>query len=875
MRVSSWLVACLPAVIFLSPEFSKACTAQPASPTPLATVSQPAQSPPPADVQQLLQQSVKKLYEAPEQVIELSQKVADLAYKSSNTGAYAAAMAQRSCARVLTQGPLAGQPDFIAAMDAFPRDPDRISHIYFLHALCLRARLMRSAAVVSCTEGLRKDLKILGSTLPDELALIMWSEVLWTEASRVEVPFKRRHSDFTNAIALADAAKDRFPSQAWFVRLVRYCSKCQAENDASVLREKITSSLNSPEFQSLPVLWKIAATENLLSLDRLTHERAMTEHLRTTLATLAFSTPYPPVRAAYASYSSLPEHQQYVRELLTSDQKDLSMVPDPDVLLDLSRQLGAGLVSSENPVKIAASERITSHSNRLMGLDRAASALIASKASFDLDKLQQAQVEQSALLKEVLVDGSSHAWWSDFWMAVAGVVVVSLFVLMLMDQRALRNINEQLSLAIQKAEQQRSERERMELRIAQTERLESLGTLAGGVAHDFNNLLVGVLGNADLLKLIVPEDPQIEECIEGIIRSAETAAELSRKMLVYAGKEPSRKCVVDLNQVIGRMLPLLRSGLSCRHLIEFSPGESACMTEADTGQLEQILMNLVSNSAQAMQDAHGRVTLRTGEMSIANVAELSRLQLFGNRTCGGRFVWFEVTDSGVGISEADLSRLFQPFFTTRSRTQGHGFGLSVVYGHVNRHDGLIQVISRPGEGTTFRILLPQTDSTASIDTNHDDLSDSGATAHVSHGTIVAVDDQQTVLDVVQRACERSGLRANVFRSATEALEFIADTPGIDCLLLDMMMPEFDGHAMLEELYQRGIHIPVIVMSGYSQTNAEDYSMFPNVRMTMQKPFRKTQLIRAIRSIVAENPVSKVAENDVAQQDLSGRSAGSL
>ncbi|MFO0978383.1 MAG: ATP-binding protein [Planctomycetaceae bacterium] len=835
----------------------RSCAVQLQPPTlPPPPESQPAQTVPPTDLQNLLQQSVVMIYESPEKVIELSQQAAELAVKASNTGSYAAAMAQRSCARLLTEGPVASQPDFLLAMDAFPRDPDRMSHIYFLHALCLRARMTRSAAVVSCTEGLRKDLRILGNDLPDNIALLMWSEVLWTESSRIEFRLKKRRSDFSTPAVLAAKASAQNRSQAWFVKLVKECTRCQADANEEAMIEKITSSLNAPEFQGLPVLWKIAATESLLSLDQLTHRKALTTQLQEKLAQLAFETPYAPIKALYAGSSGNSEHRQFVKDLLKSQNDALACVTDPDVLISLSRHLGSGLFEPQDPTRVAAAEQIAAHANRLLGFDRAASASIASKISLDLDKLQQAQVEQSELLKEVIVDGSSHAWWSDFWMAVAGVVVVSLFVLMLMDQRALRNINEQLSLAMQKAEQQRAERERMELRIAQTERLESLGTLAGGVAHDFNNLLVGVLGNADLLKQIVPQDPQIDECVEGIIRSAETAAELSRKMLVYAGKEPSRKCVVDLNHVIGRMLPLLRSGLSCRHLIEFSPGPSPCMTEADTGQLEQILMNLVSNSAQAMQDTHGRVTLRTGEMAIASAAELSRLQLFGNRTCGGRFVWFEVTDSGVGISEADLSRLFQPFFTTRSRTQGHGFGLSVVYGHVNRHDGLIQVISRPGEGTTFRILLPQTDSLVTVDADASDLSDPGATSHVSHGTIVAVDDQQTVLDVVQRACENSGLRVNVFRTATEALEFIADTLGIDCLLLDMMMPEFDGHAMLEELYQRDIHVPVIIMSGYSQTNAEDYSMFPNVRMTMQKPFRKSQLIRAIRSIVAESPSAK-------------------
>ncbi len=826
---------------------------------------QSAQVTPPEDVLNLLQQSVAKLYSAPEEVIVISNQAADLAVQNSNSGACAAALAQRSCARLLTEGPIPAQADFLAAMNSVPRDPDRVSHAYLLHALCLRARLMRSATVVSCTEGLRKDLKALGESIPNETRLHLWSEVLWTEISRIEPEHQRRRSvDFSEVASMRP--EEEQVSQQWFLRLLQQCSSCNATNESETLRTTIRQSLASPEYHGLAPLWKISATECLLLLDSMTHEKAMNPELRTLIGELAFSTPYPPIRAIYAASSSKAEHFQFMSELLIGQQVDLPVITDPDALLSMSQLLTAGSLKSTGIPEAEIAKRIASQANRLLGYDRAASAMIASKTSLELDKLEKAQVEQSQLLKEVLVDGNTHAWWSDFWMAVAGIVVSSLFVLMLIDQRALRNVNDQLSRAMQQAEQQRSEQERMELRIAQTERLESLGTLAGGVAHDFNNLLVGVLGNADLLRQIVPDDPQIDECIEGIIRSAETAAELSRKMLVYAGKEPSRKCVVDLNQVIGRMLPLLRSGLSCRHVIEFLPSGSSCMTEADTGQLEQILMNLVSNSAQAMHETHGRVTLSTGEMSIENPAELSRLQMFGNRTSGGRFVWFEVSDSGDGISEADMSRLFQPFFTTRSRTQGHGFGLSVVYGHVNRHDGLIRVSSRRGEGTTFRILLPQTDSEVTVDTDNSDRGDSNIIVSASAGRIVAVDDQQTVLDVVQRACEASGMRVSAFRTATEALEFIADTDGIDCLLLDMMMPEFDGHSMLEELYQRGIHIPVIVMSGYSQTNVEDYSMFPNVRMTMQKPFRKSQLIRAIRNIVSQGLPASSAKPSVALTD---------
>jgi signal transduction histidine kinase len=425
-------------------------------------------------------------------------------------------------------------------------------------------------------------------------------------------------------------------------------------------------------------------------------------------------------------------------------------------------------------------------------------------------------------------------------------VFCGLAIILLRERRKLRNANRRLKEEILNTEQQRQETERIELRLAQTERLESLGALAGGIAHDFNNLLVGVIGNADLLKYLEPGSPAGAQCLEGIIRSAETAAGLSRKMLAYAGKQPATKKIVDLNDSVNRMLPLLRAGLGGRHSIVFDPDPIPLQTEGDVEQIDQILLNLVTNAAQAMIDVQGTIQIRTGCDFLPDVPVDT--PTFGNRRTGGEFVWFEVIDCGKGIAESDFARVFQPFFSTRSKPDGHGFGLSVVYGHVNRHDGLIQLTSCPGEGSRFRILLPRSAMPARVEPaglHPSTLSTISRTIR-----IVAVDDQTETLEVIGRTMELIGGKAELFTCATDALEHLVEHKDADCLLLDLMMSPVDGPSMLEVLHAKGIQLPVILMTGCSTEGIPAATGDLQVHGVLQKPFRPEELISLVNEVLA-------------------------
>ncbi len=420
-----------------------------------------------------------------------------------------------------------------------------------------------------------------------------------------------------------------------------------------------------------------------------------------------------------------------------------------------------------------------------------------------------------------------------------------LLLFLLRERRKLREVNSLLHAEMLATAKASEERNQLELHVAQSVRLESLGDLAGGIAHDFNNLLVGVLGNAELIRYTEKVSDRAIEYLDAITTAAETAADLSRKMLTYAGKQSIQKTPVELNQLVTRMLPLLRSGSGVRHSVEFTPSAHLVFTEADECQLEQVLLNLVTNASHAMTNGGGCISIRIGvEMLDRVVGDPS---LFGHRQECGDFGWFEIEDTGRGIPQENIARVFEPFFTTKDATRSHGFGLSVVFGHVNRHNGLIRLTSTESVGTTFRILLPRLSEFHAETVPSKQLTDLNEKTQSLN--VVVVDDQLHVRQLVENLFQANSWTSHCFGSACEALEFLSEDRDVDCLLIDLMMPGVDGATMLEELEHRGIFIPVVIMSGYSTTGMNEVLRFRSVASRIEKPFRPSGLIEAISAAV--------------------------
>lgn len=420
-----------------------------------------------------------------------------------------------------------------------------------------------------------------------------------------------------------------------------------------------------------------------------------------------------------------------------------------------------------------------------------------------------------------------------------------LLIFLLRERRKLRKVNTLLHAEMIARAKAAEERNQMELHLAQAERLESLGDLAGGIAHDFNNLLVGVLGNAELMRYTEKVSDRAAVYLDGITKAAETAADLSRKMLTYAGKQPLQKKSVELNHLITRMLPLLRSGSGIRHSVEFTPSAHPVFTEADEGQLEQVLMNLVTNASHAMTNGRCCISIRVGVEVLDRV--VGDPSLFGHRQECGDFAWFEISDTGQGIAPENIARVFEPFFTTKDSVRSHGFGLAVVFGHVNRHNGLIRLTSTESVGTKFRILLPRL-SEFHVETTNP-KQPVVQTEKPQSLTAVVVDDQLQVRQVVESLFQANAWTAHSFSSACDALEFLSEDVEVDCLLIDLMMPGINGATMLEELEHRGISIPVVVMSGYATSDMDEILHFRSVTSRIEKPFKPDDLVNAISAAV--------------------------
>ena len=398
-------------------------------------------------------------------------------------------------------------------------------------------------------------------------------------------------------------------------------------------------------------------------------------------------------------------------------------------------------------------------------------------------------------------------------------------------------------LTREKADRQAAEdaRRAIEAKVTEVQKLESLGVLAGGIAHDFNNLLVAVMGNAGLALLDLPEDSPARSSIADIETAGRRAGELVRQMLTYSGRSRGQVEPIDLADLVNELLALLQVSIGKGVELRLHLPNQPLVVDGDPAQLRQVVMNLVINASDAVGRA-GTVTIRaqllhaTAEY-LADVHPEAGLE-------PGPFAALEVADTGVGMDAATRDRIFDPFFTTKDT--GRGLGLAAVLGIVHGHGGAIRVYSEPGRGTTFRILLPLSDS-APVVAAEDDADWHGA------GTILVVDDDPGVRRVACRLLEAFGLRVRTAESGLEAINVVADEPdAFDAILLDLTMPEMSGPDVFERLQELRPGMPVVMMSGYHEDELRA-ELDPRISGFIQKPFTPADLARRMRVALASRP----------------------
>jgi PAS domain S-box-containing protein len=395
------------------------------------------------------------------------------------------------------------------------------------------------------------------------------------------------------------------------------------------------------------------------------------------------------------------------------------------------------------------------------------------------------------------------------------------------------------------------ERERLLAQHLQAQKLESLGVLAGGIAHDFNNLLTGILGNASLALMDMAHDHPAAPAARLIVEAAERAAALTNQMLAYSGKGIFEMRMIDIGDEVRRLSALLAASVPKHVRLETHVVPDLPFVHADPVQIQQLVLNLVTNAAEAHGHRSGTVDIRV-RLEDLDARALAMLSVNEN-VSPGLHVVLEVEDQGCGMDAATLSRMFEPFFTTKFT--GRGLGLAAVLGIVRGHAGAMSVKSAPGAGTIFRIYLPA--STVVHPTRREEraapaaASGSAREAPGSLGTVLVVDDEAIVRGFAKAVLERAGLRVIMAEDGREAVElFRARVEEIGVVLLDMTMPEMSGEATFRALRELRPDVRVILSSGYTEVAVARQFTATGLAGFVQKPYAAAQLIAKIRAVLA-------------------------
>lgn len=382
----------------------------------------------------------------------------------------------------------------------------------------------------------------------------------------------------------------------------------------------------------------------------------------------------------------------------------------------------------------------------------------------------------------------------------------------------------------------RKERQHLEAQLRHAQKMESIGTLAGGVAHDFNNLLTAIIGNAQLaLSRLTPEDPLNDHLIE-IETSGRRAAELTRQLLIFSRREKLERSHINLNDTIGQFVRMLRRIIGEDLELRFQAASDLSTVFADPSQIEQVIMNLAVNARDAMPDG-GQLTIETQNMIIDEA--YCRTRPYARP---GKHVQISVTDTGVGIDADTQQHIFEPFFTTKEVGKGTGLGLALVYGIVKQHDGLIEVRSEVGRGTTFKINLPAQENAV-----EERAYETQPKLRGGAETILVAEDEEVLQRLVKEILTGLGYQVILTRDGEAAVEsYSIHRDQIDLVILDMVMPRMSGREAYERIRTLGSDVPVIFTTGYSADMAQNKFVDETGAAFIQKPFGMTALGHKVR-----------------------------
>ncbi len=394
-----------------------------------------------------------------------------------------------------------------------------------------------------------------------------------------------------------------------------------------------------------------------------------------------------------------------------------------------------------------------------------------------------------------------------------------------------------ITFDITKQKHAEQEREKLQEELAQAHKMESVGRLAGGVAHDFNNMLGVILGHAELALRKEIEGSATHVHLGDIKKAAIRSAELTRQLLAFARKQTTAPHVLDVNGKVGGMLDMLQRLIGESIVLDWRPAKGLWPVRIDPSQIDQILANLCINARDAIEEV-GTIVIRTENVTLE--PGHTRLSTGGSSR---EFVLLSVRDDGQGMNEETLSHLFEPFYTTKGVGEGTGLGLATVYGTVKQNEGLVEVESEPGKGTTFSIYLPRYEGALPKRA----LEAPDAAAAKGRETILLVEDEPSVLDLGQAMLEGLGYHVIAANGPREALQKAeAHTGEIQLLLTDVIMPEMNGRELAGKLLSRYPNMKQLYMSGYSASVIARRGVVEEGVHFLHKPFLANELSEKVR-----------------------------
>ncbi len=396
-------------------------------------------------------------------------------------------------------------------------------------------------------------------------------------------------------------------------------------------------------------------------------------------------------------------------------------------------------------------------------------------------------------------------------------------------------------------ERTRQDNRRLELQIQQAQKMESLGILAGGIAHDFNNLLTVVIGNASLAIMKSPHSSPLQGYLTGIETAAKRAAALSSQMLAYSGKGRFVVEPTSLNQVVTEMGCLLEASISKKVALRYDLAKDLPAILADVTQLRQVIMNLLTNASEAIGEQQGEICVTSGARECDQA--YLRNAFMHPELAAGTYVHLDVTDTGCGMDQSTLARIFDPFFSTKFT--GRGLGLCALLGIVRGHKGAILVRSTPSRGTSFRLLFPAAAAPKNVEVAAVEPGE-----WRGEGTILLVDDEPGVLEVASTLLKQIGFSVLTAENGRRGVALFRDhLAEISCVLLDLKMPEMDGWEALAELKRIKRDVRVILSSGYSEQESVSGVLANELAGFLHKPYDYAEIVNTLRSVLQEGSAS--------------------